>query len=44
MTLNESGGWTLGCQLVALFGKVVEPLRGGASLKELGLWETALTF
>lgn len=32
------------CRLVALFGKAAEPLRGGASLKELDSWDTALTF
>lgn len=32
---------TLGTHLVALFGKTVEPLRGGASLEEADHWEQA---
>lgn len=29
---------TLGAQLVVLFGKAVEPLRGGALLEEVSYW------
>ena len=30
--------WTLGLQLESLFGKTLEPSRGGASLEEVGSW------